>query len=63
MKHPTDAPLVGLILCKTHDRITAEYALRDIAKPIDCLLDQSHQAGIFGNCRQRGLMISSDDYS
>jgi predicted nuclease of restriction endonuclease-like (RecB) superfamily len=34
MKHPTDAPSVGLILCKTRDRIKAEYALRDISKPI-----------------------------
>lgn len=34
MRHPDDAPSIGLILCKTRDRITAEYALRDIAKPI-----------------------------
>ncbi|WP_205847381.1 PDDEXK nuclease domain-containing protein [Planctopirus hydrillae] len=34
MKHPTDAPTMGLILCKSRDRIKAEYALRDIAKPI-----------------------------
>jgi predicted nuclease of restriction endonuclease-like (RecB) superfamily len=34
MKHPTDAPTIGLILCKTRHRITAEYALRDIHKPI-----------------------------
>ena len=34
MKHPTDAPSIGLILCKSRDRIKAEYALRDIAKPI-----------------------------
>lgn len=34
MKHATDAPTIGMILCKTRDRITAEYALRDIAKPI-----------------------------
>ena len=34
MKHPTDAATIGLILCKTRDRVTAEYALRDIAKPI-----------------------------
>lgn len=34
LKHATDSPSIGLILCKTHDRITAEYALRDIAKPI-----------------------------
>lgn len=25
---------IGLLLCRTKDRIKAEYALRDIAKPI-----------------------------
>lgn len=34
MRHPDDAPTIGLILCKTRDRVTAEYALRDIGKPI-----------------------------
>jgi predicted nuclease of restriction endonuclease-like (RecB) superfamily len=34
MRHASDAPTIGLILCKTRDRITAEYALRDITKPI-----------------------------
>jgi predicted nuclease of restriction endonuclease-like (RecB) superfamily len=34
MRHPDDAATIGLILCKTRDRITAEYALRDMAKPI-----------------------------
>jgi predicted nuclease of restriction endonuclease-like (RecB) superfamily len=34
MKHATDAPSMGLILCKTRDRVRAEYALRDINKPI-----------------------------
>jgi predicted nuclease of restriction endonuclease-like (RecB) superfamily len=34
MRHRNDAPTIGLILCKSRDRITAEYALRDIAKPI-----------------------------
>ncbi len=34
MKHPTDQPTIGLLLCKKRDRITAEYALRDISKPI-----------------------------
>ncbi|MDR3632987.1 MAG: PDDEXK nuclease domain-containing protein [Isosphaeraceae bacterium] len=34
LKHPTDQPTIGLILCKTHHRVIAEYALRDIAKPI-----------------------------
>ena len=34
MKHPTDQPSLSLLLCKKRDRVTAEYALRDIAKPI-----------------------------
>jgi predicted nuclease of restriction endonuclease-like (RecB) superfamily len=34
MKHPTDGASMGLILCRFRDRIKAEYALRDIAKPI-----------------------------
>ncbi|ABQ25217.1 PDDEXK nuclease domain-containing protein [Geotalea uraniireducens] len=34
LKHDTDQPTIGLILCQTKDRILAEYALRDINKPI-----------------------------
>jgi predicted nuclease of restriction endonuclease-like (RecB) superfamily len=34
LKHPTDAPTIGLILCQTKDKIIAEYALRDVHKPI-----------------------------
>ena len=34
MKHPTNQPTIGLILCKKRDQLTAEYALRDINKPI-----------------------------
>lgn len=34
MKHKTDNPTIELILCQTKDRILAEYALRDIHKPI-----------------------------
>lgn len=34
MRHPSDQPTLGLILCKSKDRIKAEYALRDINKPI-----------------------------
>jgi len=29
-----DNPTLGLLLCKTKDNFTAEYALRDINKPI-----------------------------
>ena len=31
---PTDNPTVGLILCQSKDKIFAEYALKDINKPI-----------------------------
>lgn len=34
LKHPTDQPSIGLLLCKSKDKITVEYALRDIQKPI-----------------------------
>ena len=34
LRHELDAPTIGLILCQTKDRIIAEYALRDIHKPI-----------------------------
>lgn len=33
-RHPDDAPSIGLILCKTSDRVTAEYALRNTSTPI-----------------------------
>ena len=34
LRHPQDQPTIGLILCQTRDRIIAEYALRDMQKPI-----------------------------
>ncbi len=34
MRHADDQPSIGLILCKRRDRIIAEYALRDLSKPI-----------------------------
>ena len=34
MCHAHDTPTIGLILCQTKDRVFAEYALRDIHKPI-----------------------------
>ena len=34
LKHETDKPTIGLILCQTKDRILAEYTLRDLKKPI-----------------------------
>lgn len=34
LKHPSDNPSLGLLLCKNRDKVVAEYALRDMSKPI-----------------------------
>jgi hypothetical protein len=34
LRHETDLPTIGLILCKSKNRIIAEYALRDMTKPL-----------------------------
>lgn len=34
LRHPDDQPSIGLILCRNKDRVVAEYALRDVNKPI-----------------------------
>jgi len=34
LKHETDNPTIGILLCKERDKLTAEYALKDIHKPI-----------------------------
>ena len=34
MRHADDKPSIGLILCKTRKKTIAEYALRDLAKPV-----------------------------
>jgi predicted nuclease of restriction endonuclease-like (RecB) superfamily len=34
LKHPDDQPSIGLLLCRSRDRMQVEYALRDVGKPI-----------------------------
>lgn len=34
LRHVDDKPSIGLLLCKERDRLTVEYALRDLRKPI-----------------------------
>lgn len=34
LRHPSDNPSLGLLLCKNRDKVVAEYALRDMNKPI-----------------------------
>jgi predicted nuclease of restriction endonuclease-like (RecB) superfamily len=33
-RHPQDAPSIGLLLCKTQNKVIAEYALRGVDKPL-----------------------------
>jgi predicted nuclease of restriction endonuclease-like (RecB) superfamily len=34
LRHPSDQPSIGLILCRSREGIVVEYALRDIGKPM-----------------------------
>ncbi len=34
LRHPDDQPSIGIILCKSKNQAIAEYALRDLNKPI-----------------------------
>ncbi len=34
MRHASDQPTIGLLLCQENNRLTVEYALRDVKKPI-----------------------------
>ena len=34
VKHPQDGPTIGLLLCKSKNKVVAEYALRDKTQPL-----------------------------
>jgi hypothetical protein len=34
MRHPTDGPTMGLLLCRSKNKIVVEYALRHLKRPI-----------------------------
>ena len=34
LRHPEDQPSIGIILCKAKNKIVAEYAVRDLGKPV-----------------------------
>jgi len=34
LRHPDDQPSIGIILCTAKNKIVAEYALRDLRKPV-----------------------------
>jgi hypothetical protein len=34
LRHPDDQASIGIILCKSKNKVVAEYALRDLGKPV-----------------------------
>lgn len=42
LRHPDDQPSIGIILCRTKNQVIAEYALRDMNKPIGVSTYQLH---------------------
>jgi predicted nuclease of restriction endonuclease-like (RecB) superfamily len=34
LRHPDDQPSIGMILCKSKNKVIAEYAIRDLRKPV-----------------------------
>jgi predicted nuclease of restriction endonuclease-like (RecB) superfamily len=34
LRHPSDEPTIGILLCRSKNGVVAEYALRDISKPM-----------------------------
>ncbi len=34
LRHPNDKPTIGLLLCRSKNKVVVEYALRDLKKPI-----------------------------
>lgn len=34
MKHPTDNPSIGILICKGKSKVVAEYSLKGLKKPI-----------------------------
>jgi len=34
LKHPDDQPTIGILLCKTPNKVVVEYALKNISKPL-----------------------------
>ena len=44
LRHPDDAPSIGLLLCRTQNKVVAEYALRGVDRPLGISSYQLAQA-------------------
>lgn len=42
LRHPDDQPSIGLLLCRSKNRVIVEYALRDLNKPIGVAQWETH---------------------
>ncbi len=52
LRHADDQPSIGIILCKSNNKVVAEYALRDVSKPIGVsayTLTEALPEGLQGN--------------
>jgi hypothetical protein len=34
LKHPSDQPTIGLLLCRSKNELVVEYALRNLTRPV-----------------------------
>lgn len=53
LRHPDDRPSIGLLLCRTKNRTTVEYALRDVNKPIGVADWEAQLVAALGLLRER----------
>lgn len=44
VRHPDDQSSIGILLCRTQNRVIAEYALRDVHKPLGVATYQLQEA-------------------
>jgi len=60
LKHPQDGPTIGLLLCKSRNRIVAEYALREMGKPLG-VADYSFQNALPAPQEWEKLLAQDED--
>jgi predicted nuclease of restriction endonuclease-like (RecB) superfamily len=53
LRHPDDQPSIGIILCKSKNMVVAEYALRDLGKPVG--ISEYHLTGTLPKRMQESL--------
>lgn len=62
VRHAQDGPTIGLLLCKSRNRVVVEYALRDAANPLG-IADYSHADALPAPAQWEELLASDDENS